>query len=71
MLNDLIETVAHTLVNVDDVECIYEDSITKIASVIADSLREITVKITTYEHWQEQKEIILDEFKEGLLEELA
>ena len=71
VLNDLIETVAHTIVKIDDVECIYEDSITKIASVIADSLRDITVKITTYEQWQEQKEAILDEFKECLLEELS
>ena len=71
VMETLMETVAHTIVSIDDVECIYENNITKVASVIADTLRDITVQITTYDQWLTQKEGLIEDFKQYLLEELS
>ena len=65
------ETVAHAIVIIDDVECVYEDKITKVASIMTDSLREVTATITTYDQWTIEKEGVLEELKARLLEELA
>lgn len=63
------ETVAHAIVIIDDVECVYEDKITKVASIMTDSLREVTATITTYDQWMIEKEGVLEELKARLLEE--
>ena len=63
------ETVAHAIVIIDDVECVYEDKITKVASIMTDSLREVTATITTYDQWTIEKEGVLEELKARLLEE--
>ncbi|WP_235070497.1 GTP pyrophosphokinase family protein [Turicibacter sp. TJ11] len=65
------ETVAHAIVIIDDVECVYEDKITEVASIMTDSLREVTATITTYDQWMIEKEGVLEELKARLLEELA
>ena len=54
---------------IDDVECVYEDKITKVASIMTDSLREVTATITTYDQWTIEKEGVLEELKARLLEE--
>ena len=71
VMETLMETVAHIIVSIDDVECIYENNITKVASVIADTLRDMTVQITTYDQWLTQKEALIEDFKQYLLEELS
>ena len=71
VMETLMETVAHTIVSIDDVECIYENNITKVASVIADTLRDMTVQMTTYDQWLTQKEALIEDFKQYLLEELS
>ena len=71
VMETLMETVAHIIVSIDDVECIYENNITKVASVIADTLRDMTVQITTYDQWLTQKEVVIEDFKQYLLEELS
>ena len=63
------ETVARAIVIIDDVECVYEDKITKVASIMTDSLREVTATITTYDQWTIEKEGVLEELKARLLEE--
>ena len=63
------ETVARAIVIIDDVECVYEDKITKVASIMTDSLREVTATITTYDQWTIKKEGVLEELKARLLEE--
>ena len=63
------ETVAHAIVIIDDVECVYEDKITKVASIMTDSLREVTATIMTYDQWTIKKEGVLEELKDRLLEE--
>lgn len=63
------ETVARAIVIIDDVECVYEDKITKVASIMTDSLREVTATITTYDQWMIEKEGVLEELKARLLEE--
>ncbi|MBQ8992665.1 MAG: (p)ppGpp synthetase, partial [Turicibacter sp.] len=70
VMDDIIEMVACTIVDIDDVKCIYDDAITKVATVIADTLRDMTVQITTYYQWQIQKEELLETMKEYLIEEL-
>ena len=71
VMETLMETVAHIIVSIDDVECIYENNITKVASVIADTLRDITAQMTTYDQWLTQKEALIEDFKQYLLEELS
>lgn len=71
VMETLMETVAHIIVSIDDVECIYENNITKVASVIADTLRDITAQMTTYDQWLTQKEVVIEDFKQYLLEELS
>ena len=71
VMETLMETVAHIIVSIDDVECIYENNITKVASVIADTLRDITAQMTTYDQWLTQKEAVIEDFKQYLLEELS
>lgn len=71
VMETLMETVAHIIVSIDDVECIYENNITKVASVIADTLRDITDQMTTYDQWLTQKEGLIEDFKQYLLEELS
>lgn len=70
VIDEMIEMVACTLIDIDDVKCVYDDAITKVATVMTDTLRDITVQITTYDQWQNQKEEILQNFKESLMEEL-
>lgn len=71
VLTAFSETVAHAIVTIDDVECVYEDKMTKVASIMTDSLREVTANMTTYDQWQSEKEGVLQEFRNRLLEELT
>ena len=71
ILDTLIETLAQTIILIDDVECIYEHNLTKVTSIIAETLREILSQIPTYDQWLIQEEDVILEFKQNLLEELS
>lgn len=71
IMNTLIETVAHSIVQIDDVECIYDYNINKVATILADTLRDITTQVTTNKQWQSQKDTILEDFKACLVKELS
>ena len=71
IMDTLIETLADTIILIDDVECIYEHNLTKVTSIMAETLRDITSQISTYDQWLVQEETVLLEFKQNLLEELS
>lgn len=70
IMNQIMITLAKNIIETDDIECIYEDSINEVSSVLIDILREITTQITTYEQWCDQQDNLLlelsDRFKSAL-----
>ncbi|MTM22206.1 (p)ppGpp synthetase, partial [Turicibacter sanguinis] len=54
----------------DDIECIYEDSISDVTSVMIDVLRDITSQITTIDQWRDQQDVLLTELSDRFNEAL-
>lgn len=71
IINELMKTLAHSIVAIDDIECIYEDSINRTTAILTDVLRDITTQITLPEQWTSQQAEIVAELKERVIEEIG
>lgn len=70
IMEEMMVLLAQNIITTDDIECIYEDSINEINSVIINFLRDLTNQITTLKEWNKQKETLLIELNEQFKEAL-
>ncbi|CUN07223.1 GTP pyrophosphokinase family protein [Turicibacter sanguinis] len=70
IMEQIMVTLANSIIATDDIECIYEDSISDVTSVMIDVLRDITSQITTIDQWRDQQDVLLTELSDRFNEAL-